>query len=85
MCELLERTKRGELSVVPREVKLLSPCLHMFPRQNFGLKQETRYRQRYLDLIINTSVQKKFQTRAKIISFVRKFLDNEGTLIIAII
>lgn len=82
MCAKLEKTNRGELSVIPREIKLLSPCLHdIIPTKHTGssLKNpEIRYRQRYLDLIVNGYVQNKFQTRTKIISFVRKFLDNEG-------
>ena len=74
-----EKTEKGELSVFSTEIKLLSPCLHMFLKQQFGLdNQESRYKQRYLDMIVNGSVQQKFQTRAKIISFIRKFLDNEG-------
>lgn len=75
------KTKKGELSVVPRTVKLLSPCLHMLPHLHFGLKdKETRFRQRYLDLILNDKVRKTFETRAKIISYVRRFLDELGFL-----
>ncbi|PNF37990.1 Lysine--tRNA ligase [Cryptotermes secundus] len=75
------KTKKGELSIVPRKVKLLSPCLHMLPHLHFGLKdKETRYRQRYLDLILNEKVRQKFHTRAQIISYVRAFLDNLGFL-----
>ncbi|KAJ8982062.1 hypothetical protein NQ317_001471 [Molorchus minor] len=48
------KTKKGELSVMPTKIKLLSPCLHMLPHLHYGLKdKETRFRQRYLDLIIN--------------------------------
>ncbi|KAI4458974.1 lysyl-trna synthetase [Holotrichia oblita] len=48
------RTKKGELSIRPITIKLLSPCLHMLPHLHFGLKdKETRFRQRYLDLILN--------------------------------
>ena len=58
------KTKKGELSVVPKTVTLLSPCLHMIPHLHFGLKdKETRYRQRYLDLILNRAVHEKFITR----------------------
>ncbi|XP_005181268.1 lysine--tRNA ligase isoform X2 [Musca domestica] len=75
------KTKKGELSIVPKEIKLLSPCLHMLPHLHFGLKdKETRYRQRYLDLILNNRVRDIFQIRAKIISFVRQFLDRMGFL-----
>lgn len=66
----------GELSVFCNEIILLSPSLHMLPKAQSGLKnQETRYRQRYLDLIMNNSTRDKFITRSKIIKFVRKFLD----------
>ncbi|XP_022087511.1 lysine--tRNA ligase-like isoform X2 [Acanthaster planci] len=75
------KTKKGELSIVPSEMSLLSPCLHMLPHLHFGLKdKETRYRQRYLDLIMNEYVQQKFVVRAKIIAYVRKFLDDFGFL-----
>lgn len=48
------KTKRGELSIAPGEIVLLSPCLHMLPEANVGFKdQESRYRKRYLDLIMN--------------------------------
>ncbi|CAH0725955.1 unnamed protein product, partial [Brenthis ino] len=75
------KTKKGELSIIPKTVKLLSPCLHMLPHLHFGLKdKETRFRKRYLDLILNDKVRQTFYTRAKIISYVRRFLDNMGFL-----
>ncbi|XP_019525727.1 lysine--tRNA ligase isoform X2 [Aedes albopictus] len=75
------KTKKGELSVIPRKLKLLSPCLHMLPHLHYGLKdKETRFRQRYLDLILNNNVRDIFMVRAKIISFVRQFLDGMGFL-----
>ncbi|XP_013104611.1 lysine--tRNA ligase isoform X2 [Stomoxys calcitrans] len=75
------KTKKGELSIVPKEIKLLSPCLHMLPHLHFGLKdKETRYRQRYLDLILNNRVREIFQIRAKIISYIRQFFDQMGFL-----
>lgn len=61
------KTKKGELSIMPTELKLLSPCLHMLPHLHFGLKdKETRFRQRYLDLILNNKVRETFQIRAKV-------------------
>lgn len=61
------KTKKGELSIIPKKVTLLSPCLHMLPHLHFGLKdKETRYRQRYLDLILNNRVRQVFQIRAKV-------------------
>ncbi|XP_016838168.1 lysine--tRNA ligase isoform X1 [Nasonia vitripennis] len=75
------KSKKGEFSIMPKSIKLLSPCLHMLPHLHFGLKdKETRFRQRYLDLIINDKVRQKFYVRAKIISYLRKFLDDLGFL-----
>ena len=75
------KTKKGELSIIPQEITLLSPCLHMLPHLHFGLKdKETRYRQRYLDLILNDFVRQKFIVRSKIITYIRSFLDELGFL-----
>jgi len=75
------KTKKGELSVIPLTLELLAPCLHMLPHLHYGIKdKETRYRQRYLDLIINADVRKKFQVRAQIIAYIRRFLDQLGFL-----
>merc|ERR1712112_707446 len=68
-------------SIIPSELVLLAPCLHMLPHLHYGIKdKETRYRQRYLDLIINADVAKKFQVRAQIISYMRRFFDQMGFL-----
>lgn len=75
------RSKSGELSIFPRKMTLLSPCLHMLPTSHTGLKnQEIRYRQRYLDLILNNETRRVFQTRAKIVNYIRRFLDTRGFL-----
>eukprot|EP00794_Sanderia_malayensis_P019168 gene19167-21089_t len=75
------KTKKGELSIQPVYMELLAPCLHMLPHLHFGLKdKETRFRQRYLDLILNESVKDKFVIRSKVINYVRRFLDNLGFL-----
>lgn len=75
------KTKKGELSIVPKSITVLSPCLHMLPHLHFGFKdKESRYRKRYLDLIMNENVREKFIVRAKIISYVRSFLDQMGFL-----
>lgn len=75
------KTKKGELSIMPTKLELLSPCLHMLPHMHFGLKdKETRFRQRYLDLILNNRVRNIFQVRAKIISYMRQFFDRQGFL-----
>ena len=75
------RSKTGELSIIPSFVQHLSYCLHMLPTDYSGLKdQETRYRQRYLDLIMNNRTRNIFITRAKTIQSIRRFLDNLGFL-----
>jgi len=75
------KSNRGELSVFPKEVKLLSTCLHMLPKDAQGLKdQETRYRKRYLDLIMNEDVRQTFFIRSKIVNFIRHYLDSRGFL-----
>ncbi|KAJ3634525.1 hypothetical protein Zmor_011903 [Zophobas morio] len=75
------RTKTGELSIVPSEIHLLSPCLHQLPALHFGVKdQEIRYRKRYLDMIVSEDVRRKFIIRTKIIKFLRSFLDDLGFL-----
>ena len=73
------KSKRGELSIFPSEVRLLSACYHMLPNDRFGLRdQEVRYRQRYLDLILNDNTKTTFQIRSRVINFVRSYLDNRG-------
>ncbi|KAJ7562548.1 hypothetical protein O6H91_03G073900 [Diphasiastrum complanatum] len=102
------KSKRGELSIFPVSLDVLSPCLHMMPRQRaFTVKeqhsqvqeneekipeawipgqprhldryflrdQETRYRQRYLDLMVNSEVRQVFKARASIIAYIRQFFD----------
>merc|ERR1712176_1702305 len=75
------KSKTGELSVFPSEVKLLSMCMHMLPKDHQGLKdQEVRYRKRYLDLMMNEDVRATFYTRSKIVNFIRHYLDSRGFL-----
>jgi len=75
------RTKRNELSIAPTSCVLLSPNLHQLPKEHFGFKdQEQRHRKRYLDLIMNPERREVFIKRARIINYVRKFLDNLGFL-----
>lgn len=70
------RSQKGELSIIPKEVKLLSPCVRALPRLHFGLKdRELRYRRRFLDLIMNGYVRENFITRSKIINHLRGYLD----------
>lgn len=73
------KSKKGELSIFPTEFIRLTPCLRMLPQQHFGLKdQETRYRQRYLDLIMNDEVRRRFTVRSKIITYLRNFLNSRN-------
>lgn len=75
------RTKTGEISVHAKEVTLLSKSLQVLPEKFHGLKdQEMRYRQRYLDLIVNPEVRDTFAKRSKIISEIRRFLDEKDFL-----
>ncbi|CAM9193739.1 unnamed protein product [Ectocarpus sp. 6 AP-2014] len=75
------KSKKGELSVFPTTMVLLSPCLHMLPNSREGLKnQETRYRQRYLDLMTNDETRRVFQVRSKVVNYIRSFLDERGFL-----
>lgn len=75
------RTHRGEISIKAENVLLLAKSLQPLPEKWHGLKDiDLRYRQRYVDLIINPEVRKTFITRSKIIKAVRKFLDDRGFL-----
>ena len=73
------KSKLGELSILPKKLVLLAPCLHQLPHLHFGLKdKETRFRQRYLDLIMNDDVRKRFILRARIVDYIRRFLNSMG-------
>jgi lysyl-tRNA synthetase class 2 len=75
------RTRRGELSIAPTEVTLLSKSLRPLPEKFHGLTDmETRYRQRYVDLIANPEVRRVFETRFRIISAVRRHMESRGYL-----
>ena len=75
------KTRTEEISVHAKEVTLLSKSLRPLPEKFHGLKDpDLRYRQRYVDLIVNPEVKKIFEIRSKIISNIRKILDGEGYL-----
>ncbi len=75
------RTKKGEISVKALEAVLLSKSLRILPEKWHGLKdQELRYRQRYVDLIVNPEVKDTFIKRSKIIKSIRNYLDAQGFL-----
>jgi lysyl-tRNA synthetase class 2 len=72
----LFRTKTGELTVMAVEARLLTKSLRPLPEKFHGLEdQETRYRQRYVDLIMNEDSRAVFRTRAAIVTYIRAFLD----------
>jgi lysyl-tRNA synthetase class 2 len=74
---VLMRTKTGELTVLADEVRLLTKSLRPLPEKWAGLSdQETRYRQRYVDLIINEKSREVFRKRSEIITYMRGFLES---------
>jgi len=73
---VLFRTQTGELTVMAQELRLLTKSLRPLPEKFHGLEdQETRYRQRYVDLIMNEDSRRVFQTRTAIVAYIRAFLD----------
>lgn len=75
------KTKKGEISIKASEIQLLSKSLQILPEKYHGLKDtDTRYRQRYLDLIVNPEVKNTFITRSLIIKEIRKYLDDKQYL-----
>ena len=73
------KTRTGEISVHAEEITLLTKALHPLPEKFHGLQDtDTRYRKRYLDLIMNPDVKDTFIKRSKIISTIRKYLDGQG-------
>lgn len=75
------KTKTGEISVHADEITLLSKSLQILPEKFHGFQdRDLRYRQRYTDLIMNEDVKNTFVTRSKVISSIRRFLDNKGFL-----
>ena len=75
------KTRTGEISVHAKEVTLLSKSLRPLPEKFHGLKDpDLRYRQRYVDLIVNPEVKKTFEIRSKIVKEIRNILDEKGYL-----
>ena len=73
------KTKTGEISVHAKEVLLLSKSLQILPEKHHGLTDtDIRYRQRYVDLIMNADVKETFIKRSKVISSIRRYLDADG-------
>ena len=73
------RTRRGQLSIAPTHVELLSKSLRPLPEKFHGLTdREVRYRQRYVDLIMNPEVRDTFRKRSQIISLIRRYMEGDG-------
>ncbi len=80
-CGTLFRTKTGELTVRADEIRLITKSLRPLPEKFHGLADtETRYRQRYVDLIMNEASRKVFRTRSAIVAYIRAFLDAQDYL-----
>jgi lysyl-tRNA synthetase, class II len=77
----LFRTRKGELSVAVKQFELLAKSLRPLPEKWHGLKDvETRYRQRYVDLVVNPQVRETFALRSRLIAALRRFFDARGFL-----
>ncbi len=73
------RTQRGEMSVRAKKITLLSKSLRPLPEKYHGLTdKEARYRQRYVDLIINPESKRNFEIRSKFVAYLRRYLDSIG-------
>ena len=73
------RTKRGQLSIAPTHLEMLSKSLRPLPEKFHGLTdREVRYRQRYVDLIMNADVRETFRKRSQIISLIRRYMEADG-------
>ncbi len=73
------RTQKGEMSIRAHEITLLSKSLQPLPEKFHGLTdKELRYRQRYVDLIMNPESKRNFEIRSKFVAFLRRYLDNLG-------
>ena len=73
------RTEKGEMSVRARSITLLSKSLQPLPEKFHGLTdKEIRYRQRYVDLIVNPESKRNFEIRSKFVAYLRRYLDNMG-------
>ena len=73
------KSQKGELSIFPTAIRILTPCMRMLPKGFYGLSdKETRFRQRYLDIMLNDDVRTTFQKRAQIVNYVRKYLDERN-------
>ena len=75
------KTKRGEVSILVKEIKLLTKSIRPMPRQHFGIKDEDeRYRQRYVDFVLNPELREMFVKKSKFWNSMRTFLSERGFL-----
>jgi lysyl-tRNA synthetase class 2 len=78
---MLFKTKTGELSIKTESIRILTKSLRPLPEKFHGLAdQETRYRQRYIDLIMNEVSRNTFRTRTRIVQYIRQFLNDRDFL-----
>jgi lysyl-tRNA synthetase class 2 len=79
VCGRMVRTRTGEVSCEATHIQLLSKSLEPMPDKWHGVKDiETRYRRRYVDLMINPEVRKVFETRSRLVQAIREYLDSNG-------
>eukprot|EP00941_MAST-03F_sp_MAST-3F-sp1_P002182 g2182.t1 len=75
------KSNKGQLSIIPRAVTLLAPCLHPLPSEREGLSDpNTRYRNRYMDLLVNQRSHDALVMRSLVVSYIRRFLEQRGFL-----
>ncbi|CEG41258.1 lysine-trna ligase [Plasmopara halstedii] len=71
------KSGKGELSIIPKQLEVLAPCIQPFPNSKYGIKEpEIRFRKKYLDLLTNPEVRPIFHTRAKVIQGIRRYLED---------
>ena len=70
------KTKAGELSIVPKEIQILAPCMKILPTTGL-VDQSFKYRHRHVDLMLNPQVRSIFYTRSKIVNSIRQYLNSE--------
>ncbi|KAL3672675.1 hypothetical protein V7S43_001969 [Phytophthora oleae] len=73
------KSGKGELSIIPRQLEILAPCVQPFPNSKYGIKEpEIRFRKKYLDLLTNPDVRPIFETRAKVVRGIRRYLEDRN-------
>ncbi|KAG3034631.1 hypothetical protein JG687_00006310 [Phytophthora cactorum] len=73
------KSGKGELSIIPRQLEVLAPCIQPFPNSKYGIKEpEIRFRKKYLDLLTNPDVRPIFETRSKVVRGIRRYLEDRN-------